>query len=101
MRDIQAIEDIAILTLAGSNRRKPKKVGIMRVWARKLLKRVVGLLAIIAVVLLVVRAYDSQRGEPLEPWHTYVPTELDVEELDQGGWTEYLKAEAAIFDSVR
>jgi alpha-beta hydrolase superfamily lysophospholipase len=80
---------------------KSKKVGIMRVWARRMLKRVAGLLAIIAVVLLGIRAYDSQRGEPLESWHTYVPEELTVEELDQGGWAEYLKAEAAIFDSVR
>ena len=80
---------------------KSKKVGIMRVWARRMLKRVAGLLAIIAVVLLGIRAYDSQRGEPLESWHTYVPDELSVEELDQGGWAEYLKAEADIFDSVR
>src|SRR4051794_17465108 len=73
----------------------------MRVWAGKMLKRIAGLLAIIAVVLLIVRAYDSQRGQPLEPWHTYVPDELSAEELDHDGWTEYLKAEAAIFDNVR
>ncbi|MBK3777234.1 alpha/beta hydrolase [Azospirillum sp. YIM DDC1] len=59
------------------------------------------LLAVSAVVLLVVRAYDSQRGLPLEIWHTFVPKELHSEDLDTGGWTEYMKAEAAIFDSVR
>ena len=59
------------------------------------------LLAISAITLLAIRAYDSQRGQPLEPWHTYVPHELSVKELDHVGWTEYLKAEDAVFEGVR
>lgn len=51
--------------------------------------------------LLAIRAYDSQRGPPLEPWHTYVPHELSAKALDQGNWAQYLKAEDAIFDSLR
>ncbi len=59
------------------------------------------LLAVSTITLLAIRAYDSQRGKPLEPWHTYVPQELSVKELDHAGWAEYLKAEDAVFESVR
>ena len=38
---------------------------------------------------------------PLEPWHTYVPHELSREKLDAANWTEYLAAEARIFDDVQ
>jgi alpha-beta hydrolase superfamily lysophospholipase len=74
---------------------------MMGVWVLKILKRWAVLLAISAVTLLAIRAYDSQRGQPLEPWHTYVPHELSVKELDHVGWTEYLKAEDAVFEGVR
>lgn len=60
--------------------------------------------ALFGVALLTffaVRIYDSQRGLPLEPWHTYVPHELRAENLDRADWTQYLAAEATIFDSVR
>ncbi|QCO19326.1 alpha/beta hydrolase (plasmid) [Azospirillum brasilense] len=59
------------------------------------------LLTVSAVVLLLVRAYDSQRGLPLEIWHTFVPQELHRKDLESSGWAEYMKTEAAIFDSVR
>ncbi len=58
-------------------------------------------LSIIAVTLLGARAYVAQRGLPLELWHRFVPHELSVEELNNSDWDGYLKAEAAIFDSVR
>ncbi len=67
----------------------------------RILKRGALLLAVSTITLLAIRAYDSQRGKPLEPWHTYVPQELSVKELDHAGWTEYLQAEDAIFESVR
>lgn len=73
----------------------------MRVWAARMLKRISALLVITVVVLLAVRIYDSQRGQPLEPWHKYVPEELSVEEIDKDGWAEYLEAEAVLFDTVR
>lgn len=58
-------------------------------------------LSAMALTLLAVRAYDSQRGAPLEPWHRYVPHELSVEDLDTADWEGYLKAEASIFQSLR
>jgi len=60
------------------------------------------LLAFVAIAtLLAVRAYDSLRGPPLEPWHTFVPNELRATELDDADWAEYLKAEDAVFAAVR
>jgi hypothetical protein len=59
------------------------------------------LLVAVAVTLLGARAYQSQLGAPLEPWHTYVPHELHAYELDTADWSQYLKAEDAIFDALR
>lgn len=73
----------------------------MKLWARKTARGMITLLAVSAVVLLLVRAYDSQRGLPLEIWHTFVPQELHRKDLESSGWAEYMKEEAAIFDSVR
>lgn len=54
-----------------------------------------------ALLFLAVRAYNSQRGAPLEPWHTFVPHELSVAQMDQGDWAKYLAAEEAIFAEIR
>src|SRR5512134_839151 len=64
-------------------------------------KRALVVIAVAGLTLLGVRAYDSLRFPPLEPWHRYVPTELSVKALDGGDWDRYLKAEAAIFDGIR
>jgi len=64
-------------------------------------KQILMLLAAVFVTLLGIRAWDSQRGAPLQPWHTYVPHELDAQELDAADWSRYLKAEDAIFDALR
>jgi alpha-beta hydrolase superfamily lysophospholipase len=66
----------------------------------KLIKRTALLLAVIVVTLLAVRAYDSQRGAPLEPWHTFVPHELKAKAIDGTNWTDYLKAEDKLFMDV-
>lgn len=73
----------------------------MRVFLNKAVKRTAIVVAIVAVTLLGLRIYDSQRGAPLEPWHTHIPKELSIAELDRGGWRDYLKAEAEAFAGVR
>jgi len=73
----------------------------MRARAATLLKRSSILAAVAFVTFLAIRAWDSQRGRPLEPWHTYVPDELGVEELERADWAAYLAAEQAIFDELR
>ena len=67
----------------------------------KLLRRIALLLVVIIVGLLAFRIYDTQRGPPLEPWHTYVPHELTAKAIDQANWTDYLKAEDKIFEDVK
>ena len=67
----------------------------------KLLRRIALLLVVIIVGLLAFRIYDTQRGPPLEPWHTYVPHELTGKALDHADWTDYLKAEDKIFADVK
>ncbi|MCP3726635.1 hypothetical protein M3I53_26485 [Paraburkholderia sp. CNPSo 3272] len=37
----------------------------------------------------------------LAVWHTYVPREMTVKEMDAGDWNAYMNAEARIFQAVR
>ena len=73
----------------------------MRAKVFRFVKITGALLGVSLLTLLAVRIYDSQRGLPLEPWHTHVPHELSREKLDAANWTEYLAAEAKIFDDVQ
>ena len=63
----------------------------------KLLRRLLVLLVVVAVALLAARAWDSQRGPPLEPWHTYVPHDWHAAEIDKADWAAYVAAEEAAF----
>ena len=58
---------------------------------------VVGAVGLIALTLLGVRIYASLQGPPLEPWHTLVPHELSLAELDRADWSDYLAAEDRAF----
>lgn len=69
--------------------------------ALKTIKWFFVVLSLLVVAFLAVRIYNSQRGLPLEVWHTYVPAELSLKEIDAADWGDYLKAEEKIFDSVR
>jgi len=57
--------------------------------------------ATVVVTLLAARAYSALQGPPLRPWHTFVPTEMDLDTLRTANWTDYLRAEDEIFQSVR
>src|SRR5208282_4972324 len=72
---------------------------ISRVW--RLLKVVLIVFAAAFATLVGLRAWDSQRGPPLEPWHTFVPHELRARAIDAADWPEYIDAENRIFESVR
>jgi len=73
----------------------------MRAQFVRTLKRGTLLLAVAALTVLGLRAYDAQRGAPLAPWHTYVPPDLRAEDIAGLDWAGYLKAEDATFDAVR
>jgi alpha-beta hydrolase superfamily lysophospholipase len=59
------------------------------------------LFLVVAVALLSIRVYDSQRGPPLAPWHTHVPQELSAAKLDTSDWNGYVAHEQKIFEDVR
>jgi alpha-beta hydrolase superfamily lysophospholipase len=67
--------------------------------------KVIKISALILVLLMVaalgLRAWYSTRAPELAVWHTYVPREMTIEEMDAGDWNAYLKAESRIFDDVR
>jgi alpha-beta hydrolase superfamily lysophospholipase len=68
--------------------------------ARKLASRAALVIAVVLATILGVRAWDSTRGAPLEPWHTFVPQELTADELAKADWAAYVAAENAIFEQV-
>jgi alpha-beta hydrolase superfamily lysophospholipase len=74
---------------------------MMLAFAFKVAKWFTALLCVVLATFLGVRAYDSQRGPPLEIWHTYVPQELSAREIDAADWRKYLETEERIFDSLR
>jgi alpha-beta hydrolase superfamily lysophospholipase len=67
----------------------------------RLLKRALLLLVVVAATLLAVRAYDSQRGAPLQLWHTFVPHDMRAADIDKADWPAWLHAEEAVFREVR
>jgi alpha-beta hydrolase superfamily lysophospholipase len=69
--------------------------------AVKILRLTLLWLSVIGVTLLAVRVYQTERGAPLEPWHTYIPPELSALQLDKSDWAAYLKAEEEIFNLLR
>nr|WP_294556976.1 alpha/beta hydrolase [uncultured Rhodopila sp.] len=55
---------------------------------------------VVAATLLVYRAVDSQRGPPLEPWHTFVPDEAHAAAIDRMDWPGWMAAEGHVFNQV-
>ena len=73
----------------------------MRARLVKLAKRVLAVLVIVSVTLLAFRAWQSQQGAPLQPWHTHLPPELTANELARTDWGGYVAQEKAVFEDVR
>ncbi|HEY2875159.1 MAG TPA: alpha/beta fold hydrolase [Reyranella sp.] len=67
----------------------------------RFLRRALVLAVVVAGAILVFRVWDTQRGPPLEPWHTYVPDDMRAAEIDKSDWSAYLKREEKIFSDVR
>jgi len=67
----------------------------------RIVKRAALLVAVVGVTLMAVRIWQTERGPPLEVWHTHAPIELSADELDEADWNRYLAAEQAVFEDVR
>ena len=46
-------------------------------------------------------AYNAWRADPLQLWHTYVPQEMTVAEMDSADWQTYIQREDLLFAAVR
>jgi len=73
----------------------------MRFIVTRTLKWLVLLVVIGALAFLGTRAFSAFRGPALQPWHTFVPEELDEDSLDAADWNRFLEQEEQIFASVR
>ncbi len=72
----------------------PRIVGPIFKWA-------LGLAVVIGLASLGIRAYGALSGPALQPWHTFVPRELTVDQMDTADWARYVAQEDAIMTSVR
>ncbi len=68
---------------------------------RRLLTFLLVALLLLAAAGFALRAARSVRGPSLQPWHTYVPVELDANALETADWPRYLAQEKAIFEEIR
>lgn len=68
---------------------------------RKWFKRFLYTIIIIVFTLLAIRVYDSQKGEPLELWHTVQLNELTSEQIKQASWEDYIAAEQKLFVELK
>jgi alpha-beta hydrolase superfamily lysophospholipase len=55
----------------------------------------------VAIGLLSLRVWQTQSGPPLHIWHTFIPADLHATEINRIDWDGYIRAENALFDSVR
>jgi alpha-beta hydrolase superfamily lysophospholipase len=55
----------------------------------------------VALLLLVLRAYNVSNGPPLQLWHTYVPPEMSAADIDRADWPTWIAHENALFADVR
>ena len=62
----------------------------------RLLRRTLLVLVGAVAALVALRAWESQRGPPLELWHTYVPNDLHAADIDKMDWASYLRHEESI-----
>jgi len=83
------------------HRNFPSRHRFMVVRTVKLLKWAVVLLALVLAGVLALRAWESQRGPPLQLWHTFVPHDLHASAIDKLDWKGYIAAENKLFDEVR
>jgi alpha-beta hydrolase superfamily lysophospholipase len=72
----------------------------MRRSISRLLKWTLVSILVIGVLFLAVRSYRSLGGPALQPWHTFVPAELSVQQMDAGNWAAYVAQEERIMASI-
>ncbi|MBS0561689.1 MAG: alpha/beta hydrolase [Proteobacteria bacterium] len=82
-----------------SRRPRPRRAAARSFWRWP--RRVAAVVAVLALVLLVGRAVQSEMGPPLEPWHEFVPDEPRAPAIDAMDWAGWMAAENRVFAEVR
>jgi len=73
----------------------------MRRFATRWMKRAAWLAIGAVAAVIVVRAVESWRADPLEPWHSVTLDEPAAAAIDGLNWTGYLAAEQRLFDQMQ
>ncbi|MCX5514680.1 hypothetical protein C3941_16005 [Kaistia algarum] len=73
----------------------------MRRWFMRWVRRIVAVIAIVAITFFGARVYEIEGGPPLQLWHSYIPREMTRAAMERADWAGYIAAEDAIFDGVR
>ena len=55
---------------------------------------------LVLLLLLIIRIYEAERGPELHRWHIWIPHELTAEQLDTGGYSDYLNVVNHPFDEM-
>ncbi len=73
----------------------------MKTKAFKVVK--LGLLLVMVSLLTLwgARAYNAWQAPPLQLWHTFVPQEMTIKEMDAATWDQYMERENRLFADVR
>lgn len=75
--------------------------GLMWRGAKRTAKIVALLVFAVVATIFVVRAVDSQRGPPLDAWHTYHPPEMSRSVMATANLAAYMAAEDKAFAGVK
>lgn len=75
--------------------------GLMWRGTKRTAKIVALLIFAVVATIFVVRAVDSQRGPPLERWHTYHPPEMSRSAMASADLAAYMAAEDKAFAGVK
>ncbi len=66
----------------------------------RILKFILFVLLIVLATIFGVRAVESMRGAPLQPWHTQAPDDASASQIDTMDWAQWLAAEDTVFRQV-
>lgn len=74
---------------------------MLRLRLLPLAKKVIAGLMVLAVVFFIGRVYQSEKGPPLQRWHTWSADEMSASEIDKARFADYQAREEDIFREMK
>lgn len=84
-----------------ANNKFTQKVLGLALFISRALKKLFILLLVFVLALVAIRIYDTERGPKLQPWHTWTPDEMSVEQVDHANFNDYLAHENEIYQQLK